>query len=98
MNKHYTDICLKCKNLDNCYIAKMLSDSGNEFDDIELSDCIGFVEIVQNIIKIHSCKECKNRGYTDSADFCKIYKMSKDTYKQITNVNTIPDWCKLLKK
>ena len=99
MNKHYNETCIKCRNNDDCVIAKTLKESGDDFDLIILSGCLGFVEITPNVIHIYACKDCKNRGYTDSADYCGIYKMDEPhTFKQINNVNTIPNWCKRLKQ
>ena len=45
MNKYYNEYCIKCRNIEICYVAKMLSDSGDEFNKLVLTNCIGYTEI-----------------------------------------------------
>ena len=45
---------------------------------------------------IISCKKCENRGYIDSAWYCKKKSLGQGIFKQIEDINILPKWCPLL--
>lgn len=50
--------------------------------------------MMQEVI-ISSCRECRYHGYTESNWYCKMMKLGKYTFREITDIDGIHELCPL---
>ena len=53
------------------------------------------MDFMNKIISVTSCRTCPYLKYTESDWYCEHAKISKDTFKQIIDVDIVQPWCNL---